>query len=75
MGSCWIQIRERTHDGTKNAEEYVADILNLPEKMKVVSMIAIGYPDENKPPHEKEELLYEKVHSGIYGKPYYSAVV
>ena len=75
LGSCWIQIRERTHDRTKSAEKYVADILNIPAKMKVASMIAIGYPDEEKSPHGKEELLYEKVHSGIYGKPYYTAVV
>jgi nitroreductase len=75
LGSCWIQIRERMHDGTKSAEEYVAGILNIPEKMKVASIIAIGYPDEKKPLHAKEELLYKKVHSGIYGKPYYSAIV
>jgi nitroreductase len=75
LGSCWIQIRERMHDGTKSAEEYIAGILNIPAKMKVASIVAIGYPDEEKPPHGKEELLYEKVHSGIYGRPYYTAIV
>ena len=75
LGSCWIQIRERTHDETKSAEEYIADILNIPAKMKVASIIAIGYPDEQKSPHKAEELLYEKVHRGIYGKPYYTVMV
>jgi nitroreductase len=75
LGSCWIQIRERMHDGTKSAEEYIASILNFPAKMKVASIVAIGYPDEEKPPHGKEELLYEKVHSGIYGRSYYTAIV
>lgn len=75
LGSCWIQIRERMHDGTKSAEEYVAGILNIPAQMKVASIIAIGYPDMQKPPHKAEELLYEKVHRGIYGKPYYTVIV
>ena len=75
LGSCWIQIRERMHDGARSAEEYIAGILNIPEKMKVASIIAIGYPDEEKPPHRKEELLYEKVQHGIYGRPYYKVTV
>ena len=75
LGSCWIQIRERMHNGTKSAEEYVAGILEIPTQMKVASMIAIGYPDMQKPPHKAEELLYEKVHRGIYGRPYYMAIV
>lgn len=75
LGSCWIQIRERMHDGTKSAEEYVAGVLNIPTQMKVACIIAIGYPDMQKPPHKAEELLYEKVHRGIYGKPYYTAIV
>lgn len=75
LGSCWIQIRERMYDGTKSAEEYVAGILNIPAQLKVASIIAIGYPDMQKPPHKAEELLYEKVHRDIYGKPYYTVIV
>jgi nitroreductase len=75
LGSCWIQIRKRMHDETKSAEEYVAGILKIPAQMKVASMIAIGYPDMQKPPHKAEELLYEKVHRGMYGKPYYTVMV
>jgi nitroreductase len=72
LGSCWIQIRERMHDGKKSAQEYVAEILHIPTKMRVESIIAVGYPDENKTPHPKEELLSEKVHFDIYGRPYYN---
>jgi nitroreductase len=75
LGSCWIQIRERMHNGARSAEEYISGILHIPAKMKVESIIAIGYPDEQKPPHGKEELLYEKVHNDIYGRPYYTAIV
>ena len=67
LGSCWIQIRERMHNETQPAEAYIAEQLNLPSHFKVQSMIAIGYPDESKSPHSKEELQNEKVHMNRYG--------
>jgi nitroreductase len=75
LGSCWIQIRERMHDGKKSAQEYIAETLNIPAKMQVESIIAVGYPDEKLPPHKKEELLFEKIHRDAYGRPYYTVVV
>ena len=35
-------------------------------------MIAVGYPDETKPAHKKEELQYDKVNLNQYGKLYTS---
>ncbi|MBF0377382.1 MAG: nitroreductase family protein [Desulfamplus sp.] len=61
LGSCWIQIRNREHNHNKSAELYIREILNIPENFRVESMIAIGYPDENKNPHPKESLEMEKV--------------
>jgi len=75
LGSCWIQIRERMHDGAKSAQEYVFETFGIPATMRVECIIAIGYPNEQKPPHKAGELLYEKVHADIYGRPYYSAIV
>jgi nitroreductase len=75
LGSCWIQIRERMHDGGKSAQEYIAETLNIPARMQVESIVAVGYPAEKLPPHKKEELLFEKVHADIYGRPYYKVVV
>jgi nitroreductase len=70
LGSCWIQIRGRMHDDSKTAEAYIADILGIPEKMKILSIIAVGYPAEKKSPHAKSDLKYEKVHAGSYGHPH-----
>jgi len=67
LGSCWIQIRERKHKGDEPAESYIAELLGLPKNLKVLSMVAIGYPAEEKPGHEKEKLLYDKVHRNRYG--------
>jgi len=41
-------------------------LLNIPSRLKVESMIAIGYPAESKSPHPKDELQYEKVHLNQY---------
>lgn len=70
LGSCWIQIRERKHNDTQSAESYVSDVLGLPDHIKVETIVAIGYPDEIKPPHPKEGLPYEQVSYNNYGSPY-----
>lgn len=70
LGGCWIQIRERMHNETTTSEVYVSEVLDIPSRLKVESIIAVGYPDETKPPHKKEELQYEKVYLNQYGKLY-----
>jgi nitroreductase len=75
LGSCWIQIRERMHDEKKSAQDYIAETLHIPAKMRVESIMAVGYPAEQLPPHKKEELLFEKVHRDTYGRPFYTVVV
>ena len=68
LGSCWIQIRKRNHDDTKPAEAYIQETLNIPTRIRVESIVAVGYPGEEKPPHRKEKLLYEQVHFNAYGQ-------
>ena len=70
LGSCWIQIRKRMYDENKTSERYIAEVLDIPSNLKVESVVAIGYPDEEKSPHSKDELQYEKVHANRYGKVY-----
>jgi len=48
LGSCWAQIRNRTHDREKNSETYVRDLLGLPDHIMVETVIGIGYPAERK---------------------------
>ncbi len=70
LGSCWIQIRERMHAARQTAEMYVAELLDLPAQLKVESIVALGYPGENKAPHPRESLPQSQVHAGFYGTPY-----
>jgi nitroreductase len=62
LGSCWIQVRKRMFDENKSAEEYIRNLLNVPEKYSVECIIAAGYPAEVKKAYNEEELAYNKLH-------------
>ncbi len=68
LGSCWIQIRKRPHESGTSAGEHIAGLLNLPENLEVESIVAIGYPAEEKNGHPEESLQREKVSFETYGK-------
>jgi len=70
LGNCWVQIRERMHDDTQSAEAYIAELLHIPSNLKVESVVAIGYPAEQKAPHPREALREEKVFINQYGRPF-----
>ncbi len=61
LGSCWVQIRMREHDGRTSSEAYVKKLLGLGENMVVEAIIAIGYGKEDKPGHPHSSLLYDKI--------------
>lgn len=65
LGSCWIQSRERVTQDNESVSEYVKNVLDIPENYFVESMIAIGYPDEEKKPHEID-LNSDKIHYNKY---------
>jgi nitroreductase len=68
IGSCWIQIRERMHNDKKSSEEYISETLGIPGNLKVLSIIAMGYPADKPSPHGKEILQYEKISYNRYGQ-------
>lgn len=70
LGACWIQIRKRNHDAATSSEEFIRKHAHIPETLRVESIIAIGYPAENKAPHAVESLLHEKVHMNDFNQPY-----
>jgi nitroreductase len=68
LGSCWIQIRRRDHDKTKTSDQYVKELLSIPQELTVESIIAIGYADEVKAPHSAATLEMENVYLNRYGE-------
>ncbi|MFC1634436.1 nitroreductase family protein [Planctomycetota bacterium] len=61
LGSCWIQIRKRMYDDQTTSEEYIRNLLNVPNPMKVESIIAIGYPAETREPLPRENLKDDRI--------------
>lgn len=62
LGSCWIQVRNRNYDEQTRSEQYVQNLLGIPEPIKVESIIAVGYPAEQREPLPQEQLTTSKVH-------------
>ncbi|MDY0361214.1 MAG: nitroreductase family protein [Desulforegulaceae bacterium] len=44
LKSCWCQIRKREHNKNLSAEDYVKQILEIPENLRVLSIIGTGFP-------------------------------
>lgn len=68
LGSCWIQIRKRDHDRTIGADAYIRRLLGIPENLMIESIIAIGYPAEQKLGHGSDTLEYDKVFYNRFGE-------
>jgi len=67
LGSCWVQVRNRQYNDRIASEQYVQDVLGIPMPIRVESIIAVGYPAEEKPPRTRESLKSSKVHSNTFG--------
>ena len=62
LGSCWVQIRNRRiSDGTRS-EDIVKGILDIPEEVGVLCLVAFGIKQQTFPPHSDDDLAWEKVH-------------
>lgn len=61
LGSVWIQMRKRQSDiGESEAE--VRNVLSIPENYGVLSIVALGYKDEEKTHYDENNLNMSKVH-------------
>ncbi|MCJ7499834.1 nitroreductase family protein, partial [bacterium] len=56
LKSCWCQIRLRDHGDGKSAEQYIRELMGIPENYLVECIIGIGYPGEEKEPHTHDSL-------------------
>ena len=62
LGTCWTQIRgSSTYDGG-DPESYIREILDIPDEIRVLCMMPIGYPDEDLPEHQESEFEEKKIH-------------
>lgn len=61
LGSCWIQVRMRSTEAGKPAEQVVREILGLPQNMRVLSILAVGLPAKKAPGHDASTLARDRV--------------
>ena len=61
LGSCWGHAHDRYHNNL-SVEGEVKEILNIPEGYRVLCVIGIGYPNEEKKHHSLDEVEMEKIH-------------
>ncbi len=67
LGSCWVQVNNRkTADGMMS-EDYFKNLIEAPENIKVMCLIVIGYPDEEKPHYTENDINWNKVSYNKYG--------
>ena len=66
IGSCWVQIRGRMADDARSSEDYVRDLLAIPEGMNVECVMTFGYSAETRKPVDPSKLQWEKVHCGTW---------
>lgn len=62
LGSCWVQVARRPHNDDITAEQYIRELLQIPDELNVVNVIAIGYKDEERRPYDEAKLAYDKIH-------------
>lgn len=70
LGSCWVQIRNRMKDYEENisSESIIKEALKIQKSYKVLSIIAIGYPDEIKEGHKVESFNKKNIHEEVFKK-------
>ena len=62
LGACWVQIRDRKDAVGGNAEDNVRRILGIPERLRILSIIAVGHKGMERKPFNEDRLLWDKVH-------------
>ncbi len=68
LGSCWAQIRLRPHNKTISAEDFLKELLGLPESFAVECVIGLGYPGEEMSGHSFADLPFNQVHRNKFTK-------
>ncbi|MEI7621761.1 MAG: nitroreductase family protein [Candidatus Moraniibacteriota bacterium] len=54
LGSVWKHLSAK--------EDEVKKILGVPQNFRMINLIPLGFPNEEKPPHSDEEFISEKIH-------------
>jgi nitroreductase len=67
LGTRWSQMRGNNYNDSTSSRDYVAGLLDLPDNLDILCIIAIGYAGEEMVPYSKEDLGFDKVSYERYG--------
>jgi len=68
LGCCWVQMHQRgTADG-KSATQNLKEVLGLKDSHEILSVLAIGYKDEEKRAYTDTDLKMEKIHHNKFDR-------
>ena len=62
LGSCWAQVRSRMTASGDASESYIKELLEIPEHIAVLAIIAVGKKAEERKEFDENKLLWEKLH-------------
>jgi len=65
IGSCWCHIRNR-RIGETSSEQYVRDLLEIPDRFGVLCIIGFGYKNQVHTPNDLSKLNWGKIHIGKF---------
>ena len=66
LGSCWAQVRQRSQEDGTMADEVLRELLNYPDNLSALSIIAFGHPAIERKAQDEENLKWENVHINTY---------
>lgn len=62
VGGCWVQMRMRKDEDGGDAEKNVRQIMGIGDPFRIVGILALGMPAEEKEPYGPDALKWENVH-------------
>ena len=63
LGSCWIQLRLREAEDGCNSEDFIRELLNIPDNYLCQAILSIGNLDKPPKPHDLDKLNFDKIHN------------
>ncbi len=62
VGSCWVQGRLREASDGRTTEDFIRELLSIPDKYGVEAILSLGMPKDHPAAYSVDELPMEKVH-------------
>ena len=66
VGSCWIQGHLRDASDTVTTEEYVRNLLHVPNNYKLAAILSLGMPQTEEKPYTVDECMWNKIHKELF---------